>query len=410
MVTVPSGPKSSAGGRIAGLDTARALAIFLAMLAHCFIHFNVWPQLGDGILFTTVRALTRSATPTFIILFGMMLEIVYLRQLRRGERQACWTRLFTRAIQCYLLYLCVVVAGMIGGYLSPTEGIKSALFLENAYFANILKFYSLGLLAGIVLIEIRVRGGVIALAAVFIGIWLIYPLIQSLPDFPYRLQKLASFLIGAGSETGPAVLQGMSLVILGMYLGNAAAKLVSGEPDKRSQAWRQLGSLGCAVAAAVTILFLALGSETVRDGFTGFDFRRANHPAYYLLGSTLAMTIIGICSLLAARLPGRTLAYVNVFGTSSLFAYAFGNVVLNLLPEYHGGLLPGLVISAVFMLCLYAATAYFKHAVRVHAGAAVPRVRPAAAPLGWMHDFLSRQTVRLAGLFIRQLIPKSPSA
>src|SRR5690606_10229670 len=54
--------------RIDGIDTARALAIALAMLSHCFIHFGVWELLSDQATLA-LRSLTRSATPTFIVLF-----------------------------------------------------------------------------------------------------------------------------------------------------------------------------------------------------------------------------------------------------------------------------------------------------------------------------------------------------
>ncbi|HMA14592.1 MAG TPA: heparan-alpha-glucosaminide N-acetyltransferase domain-containing protein, partial [Kiloniellaceae bacterium] len=116
--------------RIPGIDTARALAIALAMLSHCFIHFGVWELLSDQAALL-LRSFTRAATPTFIILFGMMLEIVYLKMLRRGERQGCWVRLVARAIQCYLLYLLVVTAGILGGNLTAREGLLAALFLSE---------------------------------------------------------------------------------------------------------------------------------------------------------------------------------------------------------------------------------------------------------------------------------------
>ncbi len=376
------------------------------MLAHCFIHFGVWPLLTDEVL-SAIRLLTRSATPTFIILFGMMLEIVYLKMIRRGDRKACWTRLITRAIQCYLLYLCVVAAGIVGGHLSPTEGAKAALFLSQAYFANILKFYSLGLVAGILLVELRARFGLGAVAAALLVIWLSYPLIQALPAFPHSVRHLASFLIGAGAETGPSVLQGMSLAALGMFLGNAAGGLWSDETQQRRRSRRLLGAINFLVAAAVAALLLSLGLGPTLDGFIDFSFRAANHPGYYILGSAVAMTLIACCTLAAAAMPRHALARVNVFGTSSLFAYAFGNVVLNLLPMHSGSLGLGLAYSAAFLLGLYGATAYFQ--LTLQAQAPGEPHRPMAARLGRLHNSLGGWTMRFAALFIDRLLPKSPS-
>lgn len=395
--------REGAGGprRIAGLDTARAVAIALAMTAHTFIHFGVWDQMAaDAVL--VVRAFVRSATPTFIILFGMMLEIVYLKMIRRGERQACWTRLLTRAIQCYLLYLAVVAAGVAGGQLAPGEGAKAALFLDKAYFANILKFYSLGLVLGIPLLELRARHGLKAVAAVLAAIWLSYPLIQALPPLPWSARHLGSFLIGAGAETGPSVLQGMSLAALGMFLGHAALGLVGQERTARRRAAMMLATIVLLVALPVGALLLSMGVRPLFAAFTDYATRAANHPVYYLVGSAFAMAMIAACTLVAARLPASVLARLNVFGISSLFAYAFGNVALNLLPSLNGSLATGLAAALAFMLSLYAVTTWFQAAAR--AGAATgtaerPRGTPAAR-LARLHEGPRAMTARLAGLLV----------
>ena len=395
---------ASAGNRISGLDTARSLAIALAMVSHCFIHFGVWPQLASdvGLL---ARLLTRSATPTFIILFGMMLEIVYLKLIRRGDRPACWQRLLTRAIQCYLLYLCVVVAGVIGGKLSPGEGARAALFLSQAYFANILKFYSLGLLFGLLLVELRARYGLRAAGAVLLLIWLAYPLLKAAPPLPESVAHLASFLFGIGDETGPSVLQGMSLVILGLFLGKAVHDLRSEVKAQRRQANRLLAAILLLTAAALAALLLTAGVRPALENFTDYGYRAANHPGYYILGSTLAMAMIAACLPVAPRLPQPVLARLNVFGISSLFAYAFGNVALNLLPTLRGGLALGLLCTFGFLLALYGATAYFQLTLQSQSSGG-----SLAARLGRLHGHLRGLTARLAALFVNRLLPRSPTA
>jgi surface polysaccharide O-acyltransferase-like enzyme len=407
MAGVASTAAGSSGKRISGLDTARALAIALAMMAHCFIHFGVWDHLSQDTV-VTVRAFVRSATPTFITLFGMMLEIVYLKMLRRGERQACWIRLLTRAIQCYLLYLCVVAAGIIGGQLAPGEGAKAALFLSQAYFANILKFYSLGLVVGIALVELRAHYGLRAVAGVIVVIWLSYPLIQALPALPHTVRHLASFLIGAGAETGPSVLQGMSFAALGMFLGRGALGLLDDDKVARRRALTLLACVMVLVALPTAGLMANLGPWPALEKFTNYGYRAANHPIYYLVGSSFALSMIAGCTLVAARLPAALLARLNVFGISSLFAYGFGNIALNLLPPLRGSLSLGLAATLTFMLCLYGLTVYFQRAVRAQA-ADGPR-RSLTARLGGLHDALRRLTVWLAGLFVARLLVRRRTA
>jgi len=395
--------ESPARKRIAGLDTARALAIALAITSHSFIHFGVWPLL-DGDAGLLVRIMTRSATPTFIILFGMMLEIVYLKLIRRDERPGCWQRLLTRAIQCYLLYLCVVLAGVAGGKLAPVEGLKAALFLSQAYFANILKFYSLGLLGGIVLVELRARFGLGAAVVAAAAIWAAYPLIKALPPMPHGIAHLASFLIGAGAETGPAVLQGMSLVALGMVLGWAVGALGGDDPTGRRRAALLLAGLAALAAAGTALLFANDGLRGALERFTDYGYRGANHPGYYILGSTLAMAVIGACLAVAERLPERLLSLVNVFGISSLFAYAFGNVMLNLLPPLRSGLATGIAATACFLAALYLATAYFQYIQRAEHDR-----RTLAARLARLHDSPRLLTARLAGFFVKRILAMRPS-
>ncbi len=396
--------RASAGRRISGLDTARALAIALAMTSHCFIHFGVWPLLAEEVTLV-VRSMTRSATPTFIILFGMMLEIVYLKTIRRGDRAGCWTRLLTRALQCYLLYLCVVVAGILGGQLSATEGAKAALFLSEAYFANILKFYSLGLVLGIVLLELRVRFGLAAAAAVIVAIWLGYPLIRALPELPEGLRHLASFLIGAGAETGPSVLQGMSFAAIGMLLGHGVAGSRSEDAAVRRRSRRLLVVLGLLALGAAAACLAWLGLRPALESFTDYRFRAANHPLYYVFGSAFGMALIAACIAVAAALPAWLLARLNVFGTSSLFAYGFGNVALNLLPSQSGNLALGLAFSLAFLGCLYGVTSYFQLTVRAQASGGADY--PVAARLGRLHGRPRQLIAQIAGLFVARLLPRA---
>ena len=387
--------------RISGLDTARALAIFLAMSSHGFIHFGVWPLL-DSDLALLLHLFTRSATPVFIILFGMMLELVYLKWLLAGKRTDCWRRQVSRAIQCYALYLCVVVAGVAGGKLSPHEGTRAAVFLSEAYFANILTFYSVGLLAGILLLELRARFGLRVVAYACAVIWISYPFVKAIPDVPGSMAYLASMLVGAGAKTGPSVWQGMSLVAFGMFLGRATEALLSSERSARKQALLLLGVIIIFISAALAVIVLQTGLRPLLEGFADFSYRAANHPNYYLLGSLLAMGLIGGSIAAASVLPPVVVSRLNVFGISSLFAYAFGNVVLNLLPPLEGSLSLGLFSSAIFLFGLYAATAYFMRATMADATTGLGG--PLAVRLGLVHERVQKMTVRLAELCVARLL------
>jgi hypothetical protein len=254
----------------------------------------------------------------------------------------------------------VIVAGVAGGKLSPNEGTRAAVFLAEAYFANILQFYSLGLLAGILLLELRARFGLRVVAYACAMIWISYPFVKTIPDMPGRLAYLASLLVGAGAKTGPSVWQGMSLVALGMFLGRTAEALLSSESSVRRQALLLVGVIFVFISAALGVTALQSGLRPLLEGFADFSYRASNHPNYYLLGSLVAMGLIGGGIAAAGVLPPAVVSRLNVFGISSLFAYAFGNVVLNLLPPLEEHLSLGLFSSAIFLFGLYVATVYFQ--------------------------------------------------
>ncbi|MGE5767814.1 MAG: hypothetical protein ACM35H_11540, partial [Bacteroidota bacterium] len=267
--------------------------------------------------------------------------------------------------------------------------------------------YSLGLLCGVALLELRARWGLRAVAAVAAVIWLAWPVIKALPPLPSPASHLASFLVGAGAETGPSVLQGMTLAAFGMVLGHGLLGLRGGDSLARRDARRLLAAVAGLLALAVAALAVLLGPRGMLESFTDYGVRAANHPIYYIVGSAAAVLLIAGCIALAERLPVRLPARLNVFGISSLFAYGIGNVILNLLPPLRGSLAPGLAASLLFLAALYALTVFFQRAVR--AQAARPDEAPApslAARLGALHEAQRRRTVGFAGILVRQLLAR----
>src|SRR5690606_25850380 len=233
-------------------------------------------------------------------------------------------------------------------------------------------------------------------------------LIKALPPLPSPLSHLASFLVGAGTETGPSVLQGMTLAAFGMLLGHGLIGLRSAAPLQRRGAGRLLLAMAGLLVLAAAALVLHLGPRGLLEAFTNYAVRAANHPIYYIVGSAAALLLIAGCIALTERLPARLLKHVNVFGISSLFAYGIGNVILNLLPPLRGSLALGLAASLMFLAGLYGLTIYFQRAVRAQAGEAPGET--VAARLGALHEAQRRRTVGVAGLLVRPLLTRAKAA
>ncbi len=64
--------------------------------------FKVWDQVPVGLGKAVGNGIFRACTPTFFLLFGVMLEWVYVRQREREGAPAMARRLLRRSGQCYL--------------------------------------------------------------------------------------------------------------------------------------------------------------------------------------------------------------------------------------------------------------------------------------------------------------------
>jgi hypothetical protein len=320
--------------RIAFLDAARGLAIALALLSHGLSTFAVWPHLGP-LGNVVVRLATSSATPTFILLFGAMLELVYHRRALRDGETLIRRRLLRRSLNCYLAYLATIAASVVAGRLTLAHAAAAALFVHNTRFGNILKFYALALVLAIPLLALRRRHGITGVVAVSLGVWIAIPLLDLVawPEPSSALSYLTATLVGRpAGRSWISVLHSQVLIGVGMLLGWSVARAsVAG----RWSTFRNTvaGVLG-ACAALVTAITARLGARAVLSSYVMMRFRSAHHPAYYLISLMEGVAVVGAMSVLLppGRRAGRWAAPLLALGSTSLFAYTLGSCLLNLVP------------------------------------------------------------------------------
>jgi len=166
---------------------ARTWAVGLALFAHGISTFGGVATLGDASPF--VQLLVRTATPTFVFMFGIMLELVYERRALFDGMRPVTRRLLLRSAQCYLGYQLTVIAAVIGGYLTAGAGAEALVFLQNSRFGNILRFYSFAMLAAIPIIWLRLRyGPVIGVVALLVSRPIVSRCYRSACSRPIRLR------------------------------------------------------------------------------------------------------------------------------------------------------------------------------------------------------------------------------
>jgi hypothetical protein len=313
--------------RYLGIDLARSVAIIFVIIGHALTATNM----GEGgVAIKSLRFFLGISPPVFFCLFGCMLQLVYARQYAAGRQVEIIQRLLTRSLQCWLLYV-ITCAGMcIAAGLPLTYFIRCALFLGDTPFTDILKFYSMLLLAAPLLVHVSVTRGLAPLAAFVIAVHLLFPVISKIPPIQgfTGSETLSAFLYGGQyfGHTGPSVIHGVGFVVFGMLLGRfwqarpGREFLLSGPDWKLRAAF--LALLG------VTVTWVIAGGYNLGQPDVRIMLRNTNHPLYLLFGCTATVLFVEAFTAIR-RLSGiDTNSFWMIFGRTSLFTFCFGNILL----------------------------------------------------------------------------------
>lgn len=350
--------------RIKGIDICRSVAIGLAMVSHVVVTFSIGLT-GDVLAW--VRFAMQMAPATFILLFGSMLEVAYASKFRAGNAEKAITRLLVRSAQCYCLYFISIIPLLIFHDYSILYGIRTALLIGVTPFTDILKFYALALLFAPLMIVIRLKFGLIPMALGAAFIQALYPLIA---DFRMAVPAQGKDYIGpalaflyGGSEAdvgAPSLLHGLSLVSLGFLVGWCARAFFSDEARQRQKA-AYVAFIILACSLCVSAIFWTDTQDVLR-GIATLEIRNDNHPFYYALGVFCSVSFLLLCLFLFDVVKLNFADKVRFLGSTSLFTFCFGNVLLYAQPwgigEYNSvGLF--VVFSALIMLQSYLFSALF---------------------------------------------------
>ena len=345
-----------AARRMVFIDVARSFAILAALAAHTVAVFAVWPMVPSGAFKAVANAIFSTATPTFFLLYGVMLELVYVRQRQREGVASVSRRLAGRAVKCWLgLTLGLVCAWISGRILSPQ--VPGALVgLIDTPNSGILRLYTAAMVICIPVVVWRPRlGPGLALTLVAV-IWGLSPMLDlmSWPDPGSRWAFLTGFLFAHPPVwTAGSLWHDLSVVFLGMALGFHLRQ-------RLDRGLRPLGGTMVLSTVAVCVIgtvicALLMGPENLAYGYlgTGRLLRSACHPAYFFISTLSALALLWVAQMLfppttdAGRKSEPPLLAI---GRHSLVIFAVGCAGLNLVPPgWHPPFWIG-VIDVVFYL------------------------------------------------------------
>ena len=343
--------------RLNFIDVARSYAIILALFSHAMLAFGGFAALGEDAL--KIKLFTRTATPLFVFMFGMMLELVYARKARENGLSSVVRRLLLRSAQCYLGYQLTVVAGMIGDHTTLRAGTNALLFMDSAIFGNILRLYSVAMLLAIPIIWLRCRTGPLALVIMLIAIWVGDIFLERYAGISLgRFDALTGILLGTGSTLdGPSVWHGMTFVFAGMLV---AASLHDWKEAGLKRFYYTLFALTAVSLTVVAYLAADVSLTGVIKRFANYNYRSHNHIGYYAVGLiACAITLFMLSRIipLHGKMPGWTRIPL-AFSRSSLLSYSLGNIFLSLLPtavasqSVSGAVLSSVLFLVVLMLLM----------------------------------------------------------
>ena len=325
--------------RIIGIDLTRSVAIFFAMLSHVWVVTRM-DDFWSGPSADLLRALMALATPTFILLFGTMLEIVYRPRFVAGEQGRVAVRLLSRAVQCWLLYcLSVFVLYLSADGYSLKFSIATMMLLGVTPFTDILKFYAVVLFLAPILLWLRNRVGLLPLVVAAIAVHAAHPILRGLPgplDFHMGMyaERVVTFLFGIGDAKlgGPSILHGTSLIIGGMVFGRLiAGDRTSARPANAADSIvRRAFFLLLASCLVLAYGVLFYDQESLAE-LGDMSLRMDSDPLYFAAGFCGAIALTSLAVLVTQRLSPdvkQRLEKPVFFGRTSLFTFAFGNMIL----------------------------------------------------------------------------------
>lgn len=356
--------------RIVGVDVARSVAITMAMASH------VWAETDLGgyppyDLSLVLRFMFQIAPPTFILLFGTMLEFVYRpRWADPASRPGVAVRLMSRALQCWILYAISIFALFLvdDGYSLPFS-IGTVLFMGNSPYTEILKFYAVVLALAPLLLWVRERWGLTPLIAASLLWQLAWLWLSKLPDaqndlgLPLHAARIVKFVTGFGDLplAGPSVMHGLTLVVVGLCLG---AFLAGGAA--RDDLGRRVSGLLAATTMLAVLGFMVMPQGTFA-AMGNMSLRMISHPFYFVIGAVMAVWLTAFCIWVGDILNVGSKAgwaRMTFFGRTSMFTFAWGNILLYLVQPAPHNLSSTLLWAALLLATICAMSFFFDRAVR----------------------------------------------
>jgi len=338
--------KTNQDGRYTFVDVHRSLAILLAICAHAINDWGIAGGLEEA-EFALVRTVTRAANPSFIFMFGMMLELVYARKIQQHGMRSVAPRLVQRGFQCYLGYALTFLIAFLVGSRDLWTTLQGLFFIFGPPHGAVLRFYAVALILAVGLLAVRHTFGLRAALALCLGLWALQPVEAWISQIHLgRLNSVRAFFLSD-------LPLNMTFVAGGMYLGHAL-RLKDARVARAFH--RRAGVILAATGSIVAVLVVhsSLG-EVYTSYLDYYAYRVHNHIGYYSIGLMQAC-LLSVALYHLVPVSSKWLRASSLwmgFGRSSLLSFTLGNMLLIVL-HYHINVSAyvGLALLPVYVLAV----------------------------------------------------------
>lgn len=339
--------------RILFIDAARTYAIILALAAHALHVFGV-PEFGPWIM--NYPFFTSMATPMFIFMFGVMMEIVYAKRAEQNGLSVTDGRLFHRAYQCYLAGALTSVAALLGGVADLDAFFSSLIWVDRTRYDSILMMYAGALLLMPFIVRLRLRYG----AKGLLTLLLITIITVHIISFTNHLDLgpwgvLVNRIVGIGSDPGLSIFAAFIFIIMGMTAGNFVRE--------GNSLYVFAGVVGGLCLIASLLIWNATSEGTIKGLVAEYayrNFRQTGNILFFLMGSFYCLVTLCVIKFIVERFPQthKLIHFLSPLGVNSLLAFAFGNSVLNLSQTLAKDVVPSSLAIAMFFVLVWCVCRY----------------------------------------------------
>ncbi len=303
--------------RIAGIDIARGIAIYLMIQSHTVKGLMFFRDMPDwGVM--PMHTLTKISSSLFVLVFGVTLGVIFLPRTLTDKWYKTRNHLWFRALVVTFWYKVLILVQTFQTRDSQVI-IDMLLYRRFPDFVEILNFYSWILLVIPVLLPLWRKMPIWAGLLMTGGLVLLGQLLAAHWDF-FGLVQVKAIVVEAPGNFCYGLLTRGPLALFGVFLGD-----LIGRADNFHIRRRQVVYFCLALGTALLVTFFSLYHQEVVKVLTDIARNRGKHPPqFFFISFSLggSLILLGVCLLIGKKGPW-ILKPFELLGRESLVCFVF---------------------------------------------------------------------------------------